>query len=124
MSEYVEYLKEIFEQFGPITVRKMFGGYGIYFSGLMFALVADDTLYLKTDEESSVFFKKKGLGQFEYNKKGRTVKLSYYLAPEEIMEDRDQAAVWARRAFESALRAQGTKSKAKKKRKDSKKVQA
>jgi len=44
MSEYVEYLKEVLELFGPITARKMFGGYGIYHNGLMFALVADDTL--------------------------------------------------------------------------------
>ena len=111
MSEYVEYLKEIFEEFGPITARKMFGGYGIYYNGLMFALVSDDMLYLKADEENSVYFKKKGLGQFEYDKNGKIVKMSYYRAPDEIMEDRDLAAVWARRSYEAALRAQQSKRK-------------
>ncbi|HEY4481284.1 MAG TPA: TfoX/Sxy family protein [Candidatus Brocadiaceae bacterium] len=115
MSEYVEYLKEVFELFGPITVRKMFGGYGIYYDGLMFALVSDDMLYLKVDEENSGYFKKAGLSQFEYDKNGKTVKMSYYQAPDEIMEDREQAAVWARRSYEAALRAQSSKSKPKKK---------
>jgi len=47
VSEFVVYLKEVFEQLGPIRARKMFGGYGIYHDGVMFGLVADDTLYLK-----------------------------------------------------------------------------
>jgi DNA transformation protein len=115
MSEYVEYLKEVFEQFGPITVRKMFGGYGIYYNGLMFALVSDDILYLKADDENSGYFRKAGLSQFEYDKNGRAVKMSYYQAPDEIMEDHEEAAVWARRSYEAALRAQKTKSKSKKK---------
>ena len=106
MSEYVEYLKEVFAEFGPITLRKMFGGYGIYYKGLMFALVDDDMLYLKTDEKNSDYFQKAGLSQFEYDKKDKVVKMSYYQAPDEIMEDREAAAIWAKRSCEAALRAQ------------------
>jgi DNA transformation protein len=90
MSEYIEYLKEVF---GPITARKMFGGYGIHHDGLMFALVADDTLYFKADAENLSYFEKEGLGPFEYTNQGRLMKMSYYLAPEEIMDDREQAAM-------------------------------
>ncbi len=57
MSEFVDYLKEVFEQFGQIRARKMFGGYGIYHDGVMFGLVADDTLYLKADENTAPYFK-------------------------------------------------------------------
>jgi DNA transformation protein len=53
MSELIAYLPEVFELFGPVTIRKMFGGYGVYHDGLMFALVADDTLYLKADDENA-----------------------------------------------------------------------
>jgi DNA transformation protein and related proteins len=106
MSEYLEYLHEVFELFGPIKIRKMFGGYGIYHQGLMFALVADDALYLKTDSENLDYFEDEGLGPFEYNKGGKVVKMSYYLGPDEIMDDREQAAVWARRSFEAARRSQ------------------
>lgn len=81
----------------------MFGGHGIYHDGLMFALVADDTLYLKADDKSKKEFIDKQLTPFEYDKKDKTVKLSYYLAPEEIYEDPEEAYYWARLAFQAAL---------------------
>jgi DNA transformation protein len=82
----------------------MFGGYGIYLDDVMFALVADDTLYLKADEVSSVQFEDKHLPPFEYNKQGKFVKMSYYLAPEDIYEDPDTALEWGRLAVDAALR--------------------
>ncbi|UDL04100.1 TfoX/Sxy family protein [Marinobacter sp. CA1] len=105
MSEYVDHLREVFEPFGPIQARRMFGGYGIYHDGLMFALVSDDTLYLKADEDCRGHFDAAGLPAFEYPKNGRLVRMSYYLAPEEMLEDPEQAALWARRSYEAALRA-------------------
>jgi DNA transformation protein len=111
MSEFVEYLHEVFEQFGQIQARRMFGGYGIYHDGLMFGLVADDSLYLKADESSAEYFESRGLGRFGYEKGGKLVKLSYYLAPEEVLENPKTAALWARRAYEAALRAKSGKSR-------------
>jgi DNA transformation protein and related proteins len=115
MSEYIAYLHEVFERFGAIRVRKMFGGYGLYHQGLMFALVAEDTLYLKADAENVGYFEEEGLGPFEYNKGGKIMKMSYYRAPDEIMDDRDQAAIWARRSFEAAFRSQKVKNTPKRK---------
>jgi len=106
MSEFVDYLSEVFEEFGRIHARRMFGGYGIYHEGTMFALVVDDTLYLKADDQSVAHFKARHLGPFEYHKRAQTVALSYYLAPEEVLDDRVDALLWARRAFDAALRAQ------------------
>ena len=77
MSEFTRYLQEVFELFGPISARKMFGGYGIYHQGLMFGLVADDTLYLKADAQNVAFFEELGLGPFEYHKQGKVMKMSY-----------------------------------------------
>lgn len=105
MTEYAEYLREVFEEFGPVTVRRMFGGYGVYSEGVMFALVADDTLYLKADEQNRADFEQRGLPPFEYDKGGKVVKLSYYLAPDDILEDREEAARWARRSRDAAFRA-------------------
>lgn len=104
MSEFVDYLAEVFRQFGPIRTRRMFGGYGVYHDDLMFGLVAYDTLYLKADDQSARFFDDEGLGQFEYVKNGTSMKMSYYLAPDEIFDDPDLAELWARRAWEAALR--------------------
>ena len=87
----------------------MFGGYGIYFDGVMFALVADDVLYLKTDETTADEFKARGLQQFEYKKNSKLIKMSYYLAPEEIYDDSGEAATWADKAFSVALKSKKTK---------------
>ncbi len=115
MSEFVDYLTEVFDQFGEIRARKMFGGYGIYHEGVMFGLVADDTLYLKVDDSTAEYFESRGLGQFEYDKGGKIVKMSYYLAPEEIYDDPDEAVIWAKRAYEVAFRTKaGVKRKNKK----------
>jgi len=113
MSEFTAYLPEVFELFGTIQIRKMFGGYGVYHDGLMFALVADETLYLKADAENARFFEEQGLAPFEYQREGKLAKMSYYQAPAEFMEDRDQAAIWARRSYDAARRAQGNRRKGK-----------
>lgn len=104
MSEFVDNLQEIFMLFGPVQARRMFGCYGIFHDGLMFGLVADEVLYLKADGNSSAEFEKRGLGQFEYEKKSKKIKMSYYMAPEEIFDDTEEAKVWASLAFDAALR--------------------
>jgi DNA transformation protein len=105
MSEFVEYLKEMFREFGSVNARKMFGGHGIYFDGVMIGLVPDDTLYLKVDAESVPKFTECGLSQFEYPKGDKMVGMSYDLAPEEALEDPSEMRKWAQLAYEAALRA-------------------
>jgi DNA transformation protein len=82
----------------------MFGGHGIYHDGLMFGLVADDELYLKTDKDNLAIFEQQGSTPFEFNAKGKMVKMSYYRAPEEIYDDPTEALKWANLAYEAALR--------------------
>jgi DNA transformation protein and related proteins len=109
MSDFSEFLHEAFQLFGPVTIRRMFGGHGVYRDGLMFALVHEDTLYLKTDAQSVAYFEARSLPAFSFRKNDRLIATSYYQAPAEILEDRTEAAVWARRAFEVALRKQASK---------------
>ncbi len=104
MSEFVDYLKEAFQEFGPISARRMFGGHGIFHRGLMIGLVADDVLYLKADKHSAARFTQRGLTQFEYRKGNRLVAMSYYLAPEEALENPAEMREWAQAAYEAALR--------------------
>ena len=111
MSEYVDFLKEVFESFGPIQPRRMFGGYGIFHKGLMFALLADDTLYLKADEMISQYFTERELEQFSYEKQGKAFKMSYYMAPEDIFDDPEEAKVWADRSYAAAVRSKKPKKK-------------
>lgn len=104
MSQFVNSLQEVFERFGRIEARRMFGGHGLYHEGRMFGLVAGDTLYLKTDAESVAHFDRLGLPAFQYLRGGKTMQTSYREAPAEVFEDREEAAAWGRRAWEAALR--------------------
>jgi len=104
-SEFVKNLNDVFTLFGAIEAKRMFGGYGIYHDGLMFALVADDVLYLKADDSTSGAFVELGLQLFEYEKNGKLMRMSYYAAPEEIFDDLEQAREWAAQEYGAALRA-------------------
>jgi DNA transformation protein len=102
-----EELPEVFERFGRVSARRMFGGHGIFHEGRMFGLVSGERLYLKTDEESRAKFETKGLVPFAYMRSGKLTPTSYVEAPPEIYEDREEAARWARLAWEAVLRKGG-----------------
>ena len=74
MSEYVEYLKEVFSEFGSVEPRRMFGGYGIFHKGLMFALVADNALYLKADKPSPCTLPNGSWSNLATRKRGRLLR--------------------------------------------------
>lgn len=103
-KEFTSYVIGLMQSIGPVSARAMFGGYGIFLEGLMFGLVADNVLYFKADEESENEFKAKGLEQFTYNKKGKKIKMAYYQAPEEALEDDGEMKPWAALAYGAALR--------------------
>jgi DNA transformation protein len=104
MSEFIEYLHEVFELAGPITIRRMFDGHTLYLDGLPVGIVYDDTLYLKTDAETRPAFEALQLPQFTYRKNDKTIALPYFQAPDFILEDRQEAALWLRKAFGASLR--------------------
>jgi DNA transformation protein len=104
MSDFSDSLHEVFAPFGRITPRRMFGGHGIYHEGRMFALVLRERLYLKSDAHSEAAFEARRLPPFEYQRDGRTMRMSYREAPAEMFEDRDEALHWARLAWDAALR--------------------
>ncbi|MBL8505635.1 TfoX/Sxy family protein [Methylobacillus glycogenes] len=109
MNEFVEYLHELLHDFGPIQAKKMFGGYGIYHQGLMFGLVADDTLYLKSDDESRPQFEAMQLPAFRYQRQGKEITMSFHQAPADMLEQADEATHWARLAYAAALRSKQRK---------------
>lgn len=104
LNDYIEFLHEVFADFGEIQAKPMFGGYGLFHSGLMFALVADEQLYLKVDNQSETAFDELGLPAFSFNKAGKHVKMSYRLAPEAIFDDPEEAKQWALLAYDAAFR--------------------
>jgi DNA transformation protein len=100
-----DYLRDLFSAFRPVVVRRMFGGAGIYADGVMFALVADEVIYLKADDETGGAFEQEGLEPFTYSKKpGKQAVMSYRRMPDRCYDDPDEMALWAARAFETASR--------------------
>jgi DNA transformation protein len=113
-SEFVEHVVETMRAFGPVEARAMFGGWGLYHQGAFFALVAGDTLFLKTDAENRTHFEALGLEPFVFEAKGgKKSAMSYRRAPDEALESPAVMARWARYAYEAALRAAAAKSKPK-----------
>ena len=103
--EFVELVVEQLRPFGAVTVRSMFGGWGIYRDGVFFALVADDTLYFKSDDENRAQFERASPGPFTFEKKGETVVTHYFAVPEDAFEDPQVMTQWARLGYAAALRA-------------------
>lgn len=108
-KEFVSYVVELMQSIGPVSAKGMFGGHGIFLEGFMFGLVAYSTLYLKADKETESEFTSRGLEAFSYNKKGKEFKMSYYQAPEEVLEDAEEMNFWATQAYSAALRAASKK---------------
>ena len=109
-ANFQEFLIDQMAGFGPVTIRAMFGGAGIYRDGLMFALVDDEVLYFKVDETSRAEFEAENLLPFVYSVKGgKKIDTSYFRAPERCLEDVDEMARWCRVAFGVALKANAAK---------------
>ena len=113
--EYLDYLLDLLEPLGPVQARRMFGGAGLFLDGTMFGLIVDDVLYLKADEQTQGTFEAQGLGPFTYEKKSRKepVRLSYFEAPPDVIEDSDGLCAWGRDAWEAARRSGKPKKKRK-----------
>ena len=109
-SAFVEHVVEILRPSGPVVAKRMFGGWGIYRDGLFFALIADDTLYLKTDADNRADFDARGLEPFVFAQKdGDTITTSYCRAPEDALESPEVMGEWARRGYAAALRSAAKK---------------
>ncbi len=113
-DEFVTYLLELMQPLGPVSARAMFGGYGIYIDDIMFALVADDVLFLKTDPQTLPEFEQRGLPPFQYERNGKPYTMSYCEAPEEFMEDPEAMRYWSNMAIEAALKNKRSKKTRKK----------
>ena len=95
-DEFADFVVDQLSGWGEVSVRRMFGGAGLYCEGVMFGLVADDVAYLKVDDSNRKDFVKAGSSPFNpYPDKVKTTVMSYYEIPADVLEDRDELARWA-----------------------------
>ena len=101
-----EFLTDLFADFGPVTLRRMFSGYGISADGTNFALALRAGLYLRADEQTIPQFEAEGSKPFQYHTRSKTVMVnSYWQLPARLFDDSEELAVWARSALAAAQRA-------------------
>jgi DNA transformation protein and related proteins len=109
--EFIRYLRDQFRRWGPVEIRRMFGGHGVFRGGTMFALIHDEMLFLRSDDANRAAFAAAGMGPFRYRRRGKLVALAYHQAPPEAVEDSDILGQWADLAFAAALRRAGARAK-------------
>ena len=101
-----DFLIDLFADFGPVTIRPMFSGFGISADGINFALALRAGLYFRADEASIPQFEAEGCGPFQYQTRAKTVTVnSYWQLPARLFDDSEELSVWARAALAAAQRA-------------------
>jgi DNA transformation protein and related proteins len=101
-----DFLIDLFSDFGPVTIRPMFSGFGISADSTNFALVFRGGLYLRADDETIALFKAESSTPFQYQTRTKTVTVnSYWQLPERLYDDPQELSGWARAALAAAYRA-------------------
>lgn len=97
-DEFIAYILDQYSGWGNVTVRKMFGGAGLYRDGKMFGLIADDVAYLKVDDSNREEFVQAGSSPFKPYPDKQT-SMSYFEVPPEVLENADELANWSKRSL-------------------------
>jgi DNA transformation protein and related proteins len=102
----IETALDLFSDMGSLSVRKMFGGAGIYLDGVMFVLIGYGDIYLKADAVNMGRFVQASCPPFVFeSKEGKAMEMSYRRMPEDALDDASEALMWGKLGFEAAKRA-------------------
>jgi DNA transformation protein len=100
-----DHINELFSAFRPVTVRRLFGGAGLYADGVMFAILSKDVIYLKADDETRAAFEREESVPFSYQRREeKRAIMSFWRLPERLYDDPEELAAWAERALTVARR--------------------
>ncbi|MBK8198665.1 MAG: TfoX/Sxy family protein [Acidobacteria bacterium] len=96
-----EFVAELFHGLGPVTIKRMFGGAGVWQDGVMFALLADDTIFLKADPALRAALTEEGSYPFVWERPSdsKQIDLGYVSLPSSALDDADEAVTWGRKAL-------------------------
>lgn len=108
-SEYLEYVLEQLASLRGVVSRRMFGGAGLYQDEVFFALIFSDTLYFKVNDDSRPDYEARGMRRFQPYEDRPELSFTYYEVPADVLEDREQLVVWARRSVQAAAASKAAK---------------
>lgn len=104
-----DYVLEQLAGLGRVRSHRMFGGVGLYCDELFFALITDDTLYLKVDDSNRDDFVRRGMQPFRPYRDRPEWEMGYYEVPADVLEDAETMTVWARKSVRAAFAAPARK---------------
>jgi len=117
-DRFAEFLRDQLAPLGRIAMRRMFGKTGVFCDGFMLGMVRDNTLYFRVDDDNRTAFKEaESFPPLDYQKKGGTIDLSFWRAPERLFDEPDELVIWARAALAAARRVAAKRERAARKRK-------
>jgi DNA transformation protein and related proteins len=102
-ADYLQYVLEQLAPLGEVRAQRMFGGVGLYCEEVFFALLSEDTLYLRVDEAGRAEFAARGMQPFRPLAGRAEVSQTYYEVPAEVLEDGGSLSSWSRRAMAATL---------------------
>lgn len=109
-SEYIEFIADQLRPLGPVQMKRMFGGMGLYIDNMMFGVIFGETLYFKVDDSNRADYEAEDMGPFEYAmSNGKTGSISYYEVPGRLLDDPDEMIDWARKSVDVMLRVHAEK---------------
>jgi len=104
-ASFAEFLREQLAPLGRISMRRMFGKTGVFCDGFMLGMVRDNTLYFRVDGHNRAEFKEaEAFPPLNYEKRGQTIDLAFWRAPERLFDEPDELVMWARSALAAARR--------------------
>jgi DNA transformation protein len=107
---FADFLREQFAPLGRVTVRRMFGKTGVFCDGVMLGVVTENTLYFRVDDQNrAILSEAAAFPPLNYVKKGQTIDLSFWRAPERLFDEPDELIAWARAALAAARRVAATR---------------
>jgi DNA transformation protein len=117
-DEFAEFLRDQLAPLGRISMRRMFGKTGVFCDGFMLAMVRDNTLYFRVDDDNRADFKEaEAFPPLNYEKKGGSIDLSFWRAPERLFDEPEELFTWAQSALAAARRVATKRERAERKRK-------
>lgn len=104
-DSFADVLREQFAPLGHVTLRRMFGKTGVFCDGLMLAMVRDDSLYFRVDDDNRALFKEaEAFPPLNYEKGGGSIDLAFWRAPDRLFDEPEEFLIWARAALGAARR--------------------
>jgi len=110
---FADFLREQLAPLGGVSLRRMFGKTGVFCDGVMLAMVSENTLYFRVDDQNRATFREaEAFPPLNYAKKGQTIDLAFWRAPERLFDEPDELMAWARAALAAAHRVAAVRERA------------